>query len=80
MSGILKRRRKDGTYTCRAQVRLNDGLPPQSKTFPTLPEARAWKSQEETKRRQGMYLPSMTSKEIGRTHRALYHPSASFQT
>jgi hypothetical protein len=62
MPGISKRRHKNGSYTYRAQVRLNDGLPPQSKTFPTLVEARAWKTQEEAKRRQGMYLPSMTSK------------------
>lgn len=60
--GILKRKNKNGGYSYRAQVRLNDGMPPQSKTFPTLPEARAWKTQEEAKRRQGMYLPSMTSK------------------
>lgn len=60
MPGIQKRRNKNGVYTYRAQVRLNDGMPPQSKTFPTLPEARAWKTQEEAKRRQGMYLPSMT--------------------
>ena len=62
MRGILKRQNKDGTIGYRAQVRLNDGLPPQSKTFPTLLEARSWKTQEEAKRRQGMYLPSMTSK------------------
>jgi len=62
MRGILKRKNKDETYSYRAQVRLNDGMPPQSKTFPTLLEARAWKTQEEAKRRQGMYLPSMTSK------------------
>ena len=62
MPGISKRRHKNGSYTYRAQVRLNDGLHPQSKTFPTLVEARAWKTQEEAKRRQGMYLPSMTSK------------------
>jgi hypothetical protein len=42
---------------------LNDGLSPQSKSFPTLIEARTWKAQEETKRRQGMYFPSMTSKQ-----------------
>lgn len=63
MRGILKRKSKTGVISYRAQVRLNDGLPPQSKTFPTLLEARAWKTQEEAKRRQGMYLPSMTSKE-----------------
>ena len=62
MRGILKRKNKSGGYTYRAQVRLNDGLGPQSKTFPTLMEARAWKTQEEAKRRQGLYLPSMTSK------------------
>ncbi|MBS0628214.1 MAG: hypothetical protein JSS09_08395 [Verrucomicrobia bacterium] len=55
MSGILKRKNKDGTYSYRAQVRLKDGMPPQSKTFPTLMEARTWKTQEEAKRRQGMY-------------------------
>jgi hypothetical protein len=26
-------------------------------------EARTWKAQEETKRRQGMYFPTMTSKQ-----------------
>jgi integrase len=67
MPGILKRRNKNGTYSYRAQVRLKDGMPHQSKTFPTLVEARAWKTQEEAKRRQGMYLPSMTSK-----HKKLY--------
>lgn len=55
MREILKRRSKNGTYSYRAQVRLNDGMPPQSKTFPTLLEARSWKTQEEAKRRQGMY-------------------------
>ena len=40
MPGILKRRNKNGTYSCRAQVRLRDGLPAQSKTFPTLVQAR----------------------------------------
>lgn len=62
MSGILKRKNKNGSCSYRAQVRLKDGMPPQSKTFPTLIEARTWKTQEEAKRRQGMYLPSMTSK------------------
>ncbi len=63
MRGIQKIPNKDGTKSYRAQVRLNDGLPPQSKSFPTLMEARAWKAQEETKRRQGMYFPTMTSKQ-----------------
>ena len=63
MRGIQKITNKDGTYSYRAQVRLNDGIPPQSKSFPTLVEARTWKAQEETKRRQGMYFPSMTSKQ-----------------
>ena len=40
MRGIQKIKNKDGTYSYRAQVRLNDGLPPQSKSWPTLPEAR----------------------------------------
>ena len=53
MRGIQKIKNKDGSYSYRAQIRLNDGLPPQSKSFPTLMEARAWKTQEETKRRQG---------------------------
>lgn len=44
-------------------MRLNDGIPQQSKSFPSLVEARTWKAQEETKRRQGMYFPSMTSKQ-----------------
>lgn len=63
MRGIQKIPNKDGTKSYRAQVRLNDGLPPQSKSFPTLLEARTWKAQEETKRRQGMYFPTMTSKQ-----------------
>jgi len=63
MRGIKKIKNKDGTYSYRAQVRLNDGLPHQSKSFPTLMEARTWKAQEETKRRQGMYFPTMTSKQ-----------------
>lgn len=63
MRGIKKIKNKGGTYSFRAQVRLNDGLPHQSKSFPTLMEARAWKAQEETKRRQGMYFPTMTSKQ-----------------
>lgn len=63
MRGIQKIPNKDGTKSYRAQVRLNDGLPPQSKSFPTLMEARTWKAQEETKRRQGMYFPTMTSKQ-----------------
>ena len=63
MRGIQKITNKDGTKSYRAQVRLNDGLPPQSKSFPTLMEARTWKAQEETKRRQGMYFPTMTSKQ-----------------
>jgi hypothetical protein len=63
MRGIQKITNKDGTKSYRAQVRLNDGLPPQSKSFPTLMEARAWKAQEETKRRQGTYFPTMTSKQ-----------------
>lgn len=63
MRGIQKIKNKDGTYSYRAQVRLNDGIPQQSKSFPTLVEARTWKAQEETKRRQGMYFPSMTSKQ-----------------
>ena len=63
MRGIQKLKNKDGTYSYRAQVRLNDGIPQQSKSFPTLIEARTWKAQEETKRRHGMYFPSMTSKQ-----------------
>jgi integrase len=63
MRGIQKIKNKDGSYSYRAQVRLNDGLSQQSKSFPTLVEARTWKAQEETKRRQGLYFPSMTSKE-----------------
>lgn len=63
MRGIQKLKNKDGTYSYRAQVRLNDGIPQQSKSFPSLVEARTWKAQEETKRRQGMYFPSMTSKQ-----------------
>ena len=63
MRGIQKIKNKYGGYSYRAQVRLNDGLPPQSKSFPTLMEARTWKAQEETKRRQGMYFPTMTSKQ-----------------
>lgn len=63
MRGIQKIKNKDGSYSYRAQVRLNDGLPPQSKSWPTLPEARRWKAQEETKRNQGMYFPTMTSKQ-----------------
>lgn len=63
MRGIKKIKNKNGTYSFRAQVRLNDGLPHQSKSFPTLMEARTWKAQEETKRRQGMYFPTMTSKQ-----------------
>lgn len=63
MRGIQKITNKDGTKSYRAQVRLNDGLSPQAKSFPSLVEARVWKSQEETKRRQGMYFPSMTSKQ-----------------
>lgn len=63
MRGIQKIRNKDGTYSYRAQVRLTDGSPQQSKNFPTLIEARTWKAQEETKRRQGMYFPEMTSKQ-----------------
>lgn len=63
MTGIQKIRNKDGTYSYRAQVRLTDGLPQQSKSFPTLVEARTWKAQEEVKRRQGLYFPSMTSKQ-----------------
>jgi integrase len=63
MRGIQKITNKDCTKSYRAQVRLNDGLPPQSKSFPTLVEARTWKAQEEAKRRQGMYFPSMTSKQ-----------------
>ena len=56
MRGILKRKNKNGSYGYRAQVRLNDGVPPQSKTFPTLLEARAWKTQEEAKRRQQPFM------------------------
>jgi integrase len=63
MRGVQKIKNKNGTYSYRAQVRLNDGLPLQSKSFPTLVEARTWKAQEETKRRQGMYFPTMTSKQ-----------------
>lgn len=63
MRGIQKIKNKNGSYSYRAQVRLNDGLPMQSKSFPTLVEARTWKAQEETKRRQGMYFPTMTSKQ-----------------
>lgn len=44
-------------------MRLNDGIPQQSKSFPSPVEARNWKAQEETKRRQDMYFPSMTSKQ-----------------
>jgi hypothetical protein len=64
MRGIQKIKNKDGTYSYRAQVRLNDGILQQSKSSPSLVEARTWKAQEETKRRQGMYFPSMTSKQI----------------
>jgi hypothetical protein len=46
MRGIQKIKNKDGTYSYRAQVRLNDGLPQQSTSFPTLIEARTWKAQE----------------------------------
>lgn len=63
MRGIQKIKNKHGGYSYRDQVRLNDGLPPQSKSIPTLMEARTWKAQEETKRRQGMYFPTMTSKQ-----------------
>ena len=63
MRGIQKIKNKNGSYSYRAQVRLKDGLPLQSKSFPTLVEARTWKAQEETKRRQGMYFPTMTSKQ-----------------
>ena len=62
MRGIQKIKNKDGSHSYRAQVRLKDGLSQQSKNFPTLVEARAWKAQEEVKRRQGMYFPTMTSK------------------
>lgn len=63
MRGIQKIKNKHGGYSYRDQVKLNDGLPPQSKSIPTLMEARTWKAQEETKRRQGMYFPTMTSKQ-----------------
>jgi len=49
MRGIQKITNKDGTKNYRAQVRLNDGLQAQSKSFPTLVEARTWKTQEENK-------------------------------
>ena len=51
MRGIQKIKNKDGTYSYRAQVRLNDGISQQSKSFPTLVEARTWKAQEETKKK-----------------------------
>jgi hypothetical protein len=44
MRGIQKITNKDGTKSYRAQVRLNDGLSPQSKSFPSLVEARTWNS------------------------------------
>jgi hypothetical protein len=44
MRGIQKTKNKDGSYSYRAQVRLNDGLSPQSKSFSNLVEARAWKA------------------------------------
>lgn len=63
MRGIQKIKNKDGSNCYRAQVRLNDGISQQSKSFPSLVQARTWKAHEETKRRHGMYFPSMTSKQ-----------------
>ena len=57
MATIKKRKNKNGSYSYRVMIRLNDGLPTQYKTFPTNQEARDWAIQEEAKRRQGLYFP-----------------------
>lgn len=47
MAHTQKRKNKDGTYSYRVQIRNNDGHPPQSKTVPTLQEAKDWAIKEE---------------------------------
>lgn len=59
MATIQKRKKKNGTFSYRVMIRQSDGFPEASKTFPTRQEAKDWATQEEARRRQGAYFPSM---------------------
>ena len=63
MANIQKRKNKNKTYSYKVQIRLNDGLPPIYKTFPTKEEAKDWARQEEAKRRKGIYFPDQVNKK-----------------
>lgn len=63
MATIQKRKKKNGSVSYRVLIRHNDGLPPTSKTFPTLQEAKDWERKEETNRRQGLYFPEQQRKK-----------------
>ena len=56
MSGILKRPNKNGTYSYRAQVRLKDGMLPQSKCFPTLASKKGSSRSKSMDNRIGTFL------------------------
>lgn len=57
MATIQKRKNKNGKYSYKAIVRVNDGYPPDYKSFPTRKEASDWATQIEASRRQGSYFP-----------------------
>ncbi|ADI37914.1 putative integrase [Waddlia chondrophila WSU 86-1044] len=57
MASIRKFKKKNGKYSYKAIVRVNDGYPPDYKSFPTRKEAKDWGTQIEASRRQGSYFP-----------------------
>ena len=63
MATIQKRKNKNGTHSYKVMIRIDDGLPPIYKTFPTHQEAKEWAIQEEALRRQGIYFPQKTKKQ-----------------
>lgn len=62
MASFKKRKTSKG-ISYQAQIRNNDGHPPQSKNFPTLQEAKDWAKDEEARRRQETYFPDQAKKK-----------------
>lgn len=62
MASIKKRKTSKG-ISYQAQIRNNDGHPPQSKNFPTMQEAKDWVRDEEARRRQETYFPEQGKKK-----------------
>ena len=62
MASIKKRKTKKG-ISYQAQIRNNDGHPPDSKNFPTMQEAKDWAKNEEARRRQETYFPEQAKKK-----------------